>query len=201
MIVHPAQQGSAAWLQARLGIPTASGLDNIITPATLRPSSSQYKYMCRLLAEWLLNRPLDDQDSGFLERGRVLEDEGRKWYELTRGVDVVQVGFCLTDDGAFGSSPDGLIGEDGGLEIKCPSAGVHVEYMLDPQSLVSRYRGQVQGGLYVTGRSWWDLLSYNPDLQPVVVRVLPDKSYQAAITAALPAFQRQLAEAKLRLKP
>ncbi len=198
MIVLPHAQGTPEWRQARIGLPTASGLDNLLTPA-LKPSSSAQKYLHRLVAEWLLGAPLDDGDNQWMERGREMEIEGVRYYEMVTGLEVQRVGLCLRDDRQFGCSPDGLIGEDGGLEIKCPSAAVHVGYMLDPGSLVSAYRAQVQGALLVTGRGCWEIMSYNPQLEPVRVTVAPDAEYLAAILPALTGFLAQLAAAKEKL--
>lgn len=199
MIRYDAPQGSPEWKKARLGVVTASGLDNLLTPG-LKLSSSSQQYLCRLVAEWLLDRPLDDAEGGFLERGKVMEDEGRRWYSMVTDTEVDEVGFLLADDRSLGSSPDGLIGDDGGLEIKVPAAHTHVSYLLEPSSLVQKYRAQVQGGLLVTGRKWWDLISYNPSMPAVRVRVGPDLEYQAAVAPVLKAFNAKLAAAKDQLK-
>lgn len=199
MIRVPGVQGSPEWRKARIGIPTASGLENLLT-ATLRPSSSAQRYLYKLVAEHLLGRPLDDAENGFIDRGKELEAEGRNYYRMITDVEVEEVGFCLRDDGRFGCSPDGLIGDDGGLEIKVPSAHVHVGYMLDPQSLVLAYRAQVQGNLMVTERMQWDLMSYNPELQPVIVRVKRDEEYLEALGKVLPVFLDALDEAKRKVE-
>ena len=106
------------------------------------------------------------------------------------------VGFVLRDDGEVGGSPDRLVGEDGGLEIKNPAMHTHIGYLLDPPSLVADYAPQVQGYLYLTGRAWWDVLSYNPDLPPLVARVEPDAAFQAALDGALDTFLSELRDAK-----
>ena len=110
-----------------------------------------------------------------------------------------RVGFILTDDGRVGCSPDGLVGEDGGLELKCPSPAKHVSYLLDEQELVDEYTHQVQGCLYVTGRAWWDLMSYYPGMEPVIVRVEPNAEYQKALGNALATFLADLDAAKAKL--
>jgi len=192
------QQGSDEWLRARLGLPTASNFDRIITPKGLKPSASAVKYLARLCAEWYIGEPLDDYGSGYTERGTGMEAEARDWYAFTTGRDVQQVGLCVTDCGRFGCSPDGLVGDSGGLEIKCPSAEVHMGYLLG--GLADEYAMQVQGGLWVTGREWWDLCSYHPTIPPVLVRIDRNPDVMAAFDRHLPAFADLLDAARETLK-
>lgn len=193
------EQGSPEWMDARLGIPTASAYDKIITPKTLKPAKGD-TYRNQLLAEWLLGYAIDwGTSSAWTERGRDLESEARAFYELTRDVEVTPVGFVARDDGQTGGSPDGLIGEDGGLEIKCPAIHTHVGYMLKPSLLSDEYRCQVQGYLYLTGRNWWDLMSYCPGLPEVMIRVERDAPFMDAFEPALAAFLADLDTAKERL--
>ena len=191
-------QGSTEWMMARLGIPTASKFDRLLTPKTRKPSASRDNYRAELVAEHLMGQPLDWGTSAWMERGTELEDEARRWYEMDRGVDVEQVGLVLRDDGLVGCSPDGLVGEDGGLEIKCPAAVQHVKYLLGIESLADKHTGQVQGAMYLTGRRWWDVLSYNPALPAVQVRVARDEDYIAALEAVLEPFIEQVEADKLK---
>lgn len=185
----------------RLGVVTASGFDKILTPATLKPSKSAGAYLARLVAETLIGSPVDETTSDWMDRGTEMEPRARGWYELVHDVAVERVGFVTRDDGRVGVSPDGLVGEDGGLELKVPNAATHVAYALAPGTLSAEYRGQVQAALYVTGRKWWDIASYNPCIEPVVERCLPDADYFAAIGPALDAFLVRLDEAIARLRP
>jgi hypothetical protein len=182
MIEHKLEQGSPEWVAARIGIPTASQFARLITPKKREPSASRHKYRAELLTEWLLGQPLDWGATLWMGRGSELEDEARRFYELERDVEVQRIGFVTRDDGRVGGSPDGLVGDDGGVEIKCPSALQHVQYMLgeDPE-----YFAQVQGYLYLTDRRWWDLLSYNPALPPVLKRIPRDDEFIAALVAIL----------------
>jgi hypothetical protein len=91
-------------------------------------------------------------------QGIEVEPEARRWYELEAGAPVTNGGFCLTDDGRFGASPDGLVGE-GCLELKCPMLKTHVAY-LAKGTLPREYLLQVHGQLIVTGRLWVDFVSY-----------------------------------------
>src|ERR1051326_7063323 len=103
--------------------------------------------------------------------------------------------------GRMGASPDRLVGDDGQLELKCPSPETHVRYLLFPQKGVdAEYRVQVQGQLYVTKRAWCDVVSYHPDLPSVIVRVERDEEYIALLAEALTTFCAQLAEGKAELE-
>lgn len=191
-------QGSAEWQDARIGIPTASQADCLLTPKTRKPSTQSVAYRNRLLAEWLTGYPLEPPTTLWMDRGVEMEAKAREFYEFHRDVEVEQVGFCLRDDRLFGGSPDGLVGEDGGLEIKCPALHTHVGYLLGAGP---DYLGQVQSYLYLTGREWWDVVSYNPDLPPAVIRVERDVEYIEALTKALDVFCADLAEQKEKLLP
>lgn len=202
MRVIACEQRTREWLEARAGIVTASGFDRLLTPKTLKPSEQSEKYLNRLLAEFFLGRPLDDEGgdgSGWMKRGIVMEAEAWAWYSVEREVEVSEVGFCVRDDGLVGCSPDALVGEEGGLEVKNPSAEIHIGFLRDPSTLVTAHRGQVQGNLLVTGRKWWDLLSYNPEIPPVLVRVEPDPKYLAALADPLQSFVARLRSERERL--
>ena len=197
MIRVDVEQGSSQWLEARLGIPTASQFHRIITRKTLQPSSQAAGYINELLAEWLLGESGDDHKSQFMERGNDIEDEARRWYEFDRTVTVDRVGFCLTDDRTCGCSPDGLVGEDGGLEIKVLSASNHVGSLLTEDD--EQRRCQIQGSLYVTGRQWWDRLYYHPTLPSVVHRMVRDEEFINTLAITMEAFVVALVACRDRL--
>jgi len=198
MIVLDVEQGSGAWLDARRGLPTASQFHRLITAKTMRPSEQATGYRNLLLAEWLLGGNLDEDVSQFMQRGSDLEEGAFDFYELRQEMDVDRVGFVLRDDRRAGCSPDGLVGTDGGLELKCPSPQVHIGYLLD--GMGDAYRAQVQGCLYVCGREWWDWLSYHPTLPPVLVRCYRDEPFIKALTSILDAFCDHLDAMKEDLK-
>jgi len=191
------KQGSPEWLQARLGVPTASEFDSIITSKGLKPSASQAKYRARLMAEWYLGQPLDDNSSAFMARGTGLEGEAVRWFEFETGFDTAEVGFCLRDEGDCGASPDRLVGDDGLLEIKCPSAETHMGYLLNG---FDEYTLQVQGQLWVTGRQFVYQLSYNPIIPSVLKRVERDDKIIAALAEHVPAFAVSLSECRAKLR-
>lgn len=202
MKIIDCEQGSEAWLRCRLGIPTASQANRLLTPAKLKPSSQAGDYRNQLLAEWLCQYPIDwGGASQFMDRGTELEPEARAFYAFQANVEVEQVGFLLRDDEMFGGSPDGLVGEDGILELKCPSLHVHIGYLLDPAALQAKYHGQVQALMYLSGRQWADLVAYNPDLPPVVLRIERDDAYIAALESVLEAFTAELLACRQTLEP
>ena len=121
-----------------------------------------------------------------MNRGSNLEDIAADDYAFTHDVDLRRVGFVTTDDGQIGCSPDRLIvGRKAGLEIKNPSAHVHISYMLNPDSLLEKYRCQVQGSLWITEFDYWDLISYHPYLPRVIVRCEQDEKFEAAMHSAM----------------
>lgn len=193
MKILKVEQGSPEWEFARLGIPTASRFDSLLTPKTLKASTQAEKYLDELLAAYLLGQPLEWGSSGFMERGTEMEAEARKWYEFTYDVEVETVGFVTRDDGLVGGSPDGLVGADGILEIKCPGALKHVSYM---RGTHPDHRGQTQGYMSLTDRKWCDILSYHPDLPPVVFRTERDEAYLSALNPILTRFVERLEMAK-----
>ena len=189
-------QGSEAWHMARLGIPTASNFGKIVTPAGALSKQAD-AYLHRLVAERLLGRPVDETDAAWMERGQVMEAEAIAFFELQRGVDVRRVGFVTTDDGVAGCSPDGLVGDDSGLELKCPSAAVHCGYLLDVEP--RRYWPQIQGALWITERSRWNFLSYCPELPPALTDYERDEDYIAKLAPAVREFAARVDEAHGRL--
>lgn len=201
MIRFDMQQGSAEWRKARMGVPTASSFHRIITPKTGKPSQQADAYLHELLAELMLGRPLDSPTYPWMARGTEMEEEAANWYEFERDVLAERVGFCTTDDGRFGASPDRLVETDGLVELKCPSPAVHVGYLLYPKRGVdAEYRCQVMGQFLVTKREWCDVVSYHPELPKVIVRVERDEPYIALMQEALGEFCARLAEGKAELE-
>jgi len=199
MIRVDCEQGGAEWFAARLGIPTASQFSRIITPKTMKLSDSSVGYMHELIAEQLLGQAMDDGSSiGFMQRGELLERKAVEFYELQRDVETEKIGFVLRDNRRVGCSPDRLVGADGLLEIKCPKASNHIGYLLDAEGI--GYRAQVQGQLWITGRTWVDTLSFNPDLPPALVRVYRDEKFITQLAQAVDQFLSFLDESKAALQ-
>lgn len=179
------EQGTPEWAALRVGIPTASQLSKVITPKTRKPSSQRESFIDELLAERLMKHPAGFDGTGFTDRGIALEAEARAWYELVADQDVERVGFVMHDRLDFGCSPDGLVGESGGVEFKCPSPKVHAGYLRRPSQLVGAHELQAQGCMLATGRLWWDLVSYHPEMPPVVVRVERDEDLMRTLEREL----------------
>jgi YqaJ-like viral recombinase domain len=192
MIVHDCIQGSTAWLELRSGIPTASEFDRILTPEG-KPSKSAEGYLHQLLAERMLGRPLVGVVTTWMDRGSQTEAEAVAYYELMSELDTVRIGFVTNDDGTIGASPDRLVGADGLLEIKVPKESNHVGYLLG--SSMAKHRPQVQGQLWITGRQWADVMSYNPEMPHALARIHRDEEYIAKLAAAVGAFALALADA------
>lgn len=197
MIIIDVEQGTPEWLRARMGRPTASKFKSIMTPKTRKPSASAHGYMCSLLAERVFGVPTDDATTDFMQRGSILEHRAVSYYELTAGVETTKVGFIMDDDGRYGCSPDRLIGEDGLLEVKCPSAAVHISALLGHED--DEYFSQCQGQMLVTGRKWVDNLFYNPALPPRIVRIKRDDEFIAASMSVLDEFCAKLNDSYMQL--
>ena len=190
MIIIDCIQGSEEWFKARAGIPTASNFDKIITMKG-EPSKQRTKYMYQLAGESILGTKEETYQNAAMQRGIELEDEARLLYEISQGVKVEEVGFCLAD--GYGASPDGMVEDDGLVEIKCPSLAVHVEYVVKNE-LPSTYYQQVMGQLLVTGRKWCDFVSYYPGMKPFIKNVKVDKEFIGKLESELVKFNNELKE-------
>lgn len=183
-------QGTPEWFAARCGIPTASSFDRIIC-VDGKPSKQRTKYLYQLAGETITGVQEESYQNGAMLRGKEMEAEARQLYQLITGQEVVEVGFCLAE--GYGASPDGLVGEKGLLEIKCPNLATHIGYLLD-NALPTDYFQQTQGQLLVTGREWCDFLSYYPGLKPLLIRVKRDEKFIAILEVELKKFCVELKE-------
>jgi hypothetical protein len=194
--VHYCEQGTTAWLEARKGIPTASEFHQIVTPKKLAASGTFTDYLYDLLAERIMGRPrMSELMVRSVIRGKELEPAARSYYEFSRNVTVEQVGFITNDEGTVGASPDGLVGDDGLLEIKCPSdEGLHVRHMLTErgQSLEEKYGLQLQGQLWIAEREWVDVVSFHPEMPEACFRVVRRPEVIAALEKHVGEFVRVL---------
>lgn len=193
-------QKSDVWLLAKSGIVTASEMDALVTPKwKIKEGDAAETLLNEKLAEWWTGRPLDSISTFAMENGNILEDEAKPYYEISYGEKVETVGL-VTDEtdtraATIGCSPDGLIGEDGGLEIKCPNADTHVRY-LRAGTVPEKYLAQVHFSLYVTGRKWWKFFSYRRKFPPVHVTVQHDPAIVAVIEKALFIFMAEFEKGK-----
>ena len=182
MIIVNCAQGSEAWHQERAGVITASMFGDARArlksgPNKGEPTAKALDYAFRLAVERIGGKPLDNGfETWQMRRGHELEPEARMEHEIQTGLMVTQVGLVKTDYGVFGASADGFIGEDGGAEYKCFLAPEKLRsFHIDNDA--SEIMDQVQGCMCITGRKWWHIGMYCPDLK-VVGRQLWWKEFQ-----------------------
>lgn len=197
MRIIDCEQGSEEWLSARAGIATASCFSEILATVKSGEAAGRRNYRARLTVERLTGKPVQSFQSAAMKQGTEREPLARDAYMVQSGLFVQQVGFILHDTMEAGASPDGLIDDDGGLEIKCPELATHLEY-LRLKSEPAAYTPQIQGGMWITGRKWWDFVSFNPDfpahLQLIVRRVQRDEKYIAGLALAVELFMNEVRE-------
>mgnify|MGYP003630390325 FL=1 len=188
MITLDHEQGSDKWFASRLGRPSASMFNKLIT-STGKPSTSASKYIDELVDERLNGVRAPVYVNEHMERGTRLEPEAREYYEFLTDQQVTEYGFILDDSEEFGCSPDGIIKDsdgnfEGGLEVKCPAN--MVGYHRDNKSFVTKYKQQVMGCMMITGAKWWDLMAYS-DKKPhhLIIRVERDEEYIEKLAAEI----------------
>lgn len=200
-------QGTPEWKKARAGIPTASNFNKILKPGRLEWSEQADMYENHCAVEILMGVPIEDfGGTAWVERGRELEPDAAKFYELQRGLDVRHVGFVTNDAGTFGASPDGLVEDVGGLELKCPKAATHFGYIVGKKDkktgtwseggAYQSYKNQVQGNLLASEREWWDIMTYHPEIMSdkAIVRVYRDDPYLKLLSEMLDQFHYNVQE-------
>lgn len=200
---HP--QGSEDWLRARCGVITASRFADARKKLTRASGdrkagdahSDAIKYAWLIAVETIAREPLDDTYVTYaMQRGRELEPRARAVYEARTGAWVEEVSLVLTDDERFGYSADGFRDDDGLVEIKCPMACDKLgQVWANPEEAHLEYIDQINGGLWITGRKYCDLIVYCPWLAPVgkdlfVKRIQRDEAAIEALEADLVAFMR-----------
>ena len=162
-IIESCEQGSAAWHEMRLGKVTASKMKDVLSKGRgSAPSKLAETYMMELLAERLTGEAKPFFENDAMRWGTETEPQARAMYELKSGNTVVEVAFIERDE-FTGVSPDGLIGDDGMLEIKCPTTTTQIKRALS-DDYSKDYYAQIQMQLWVSGREWCDFLSFDPRL-------------------------------------
>lgn len=190
------EQNTSEWLEARAGRFTASRSADLMARTKTGPSASRGSLLALLAVERLTGKPVETYQNDAMRRGQELEAEARDAYSFTTGNAVQEVGFVEAGDlPNTGCSPDGLIGDDGMVELKCPAnMSKHLD-ALRTGAHAKEYRWQLQHQLMVTGRQWVDAVSYDPryteHLQLAIVRVERD---EAAITELREAIDKADAE-------
>lgn len=191
------QQQTPEWFAARLGKVTASRIADVIARTKSGYSASRENYATELALERIMGYSQPGYTSPAMQWGIATEPEARAAYEMARGEMVAGCG--LIDHPTIemsGASPDGLIGSDGLLEIKCPESKQHLEY-LRLSTAPAKYKPQIQWQLACTGRAWCDFVSYDPrfpePLRLHIVRVDRDAEYIASVELEVVEFLKQVA--------
>ena len=189
-------QGSDEWLEQRRGIVTASVVGQLITPSTIKPANNDKSraLVAQLVAERI---------TGWTDPVYVSDDMLRGTEDEPRAVEVYSehfapvttTGFMVRDDWGFriGYSPDGLVGDDGLIEVKSRRCKKHLQTILADE-VPPENMAQLQCGLLVSGRQWIDYVSYCGGMPLYVKRVEPDERWHEAIVAAVSAFEDAAAE-------
>ena len=188
------EQRSEEWRNARLAIPSSSRFKEIVTSKG-DPSKSRTAYLYELAGERLTGVRKERHKSKAMEDGTEREQMSRWIYSMDNEVVVEEVGFCLSDCSRWGASPDGLVGNDGLLELKNPEVQTQLKRLHEKSSIVSMgYYQQCQGQLFVTERNWNDFGSYYPGLLPYIIRIEPDHEFLIKLERELIAFCEELDE-------
>ena len=210
MIIYDHPQGSAEWLASRAGVITASKFVEARKRLKSGPKKGGFTeaaedYAFRVAVERISGAPIDEGFSTWaMKRGNELEPEARAWVEVKLGIFVDVAGFVTTDDEKFGASADGFIDKDGGLEIKC---------LVDPGRIrnvilsddISEFMDQIQGGMWLTGRKWWQFALFCPALEKVGLqlytkRVERDDNYINEMELDLLEFERVVSKYEQTLR-
>ena len=175
------EQGSDAWFNIRIGKVTASRVADVLAKTKTGYSTTRDNYMAQLVCERLTGQKGESFTNAAIQHGIETEAYARAAYEALRDVLVDEVGFVSHPSIEMsGASPDGLVGEDGLIEIKCPNTATHIETLLS-ESVPNKYYTQMQFQLACTGRKWCDFVSFDnrlpKELQVFVKRVPRDDVY------------------------
>ena len=193
-------QGSLAWHLDRCGFVTASCFSDVMAKGQ---GKTRAAYLRRVVAERLTGKPSETYRNGHMDRGQEQEPLARLAYEAQTGEPVIQVGFLKHPTlPRIGASPDGLVGDEGGIEAKSVIPTVQMETIL-AGGYPSEHKAQIQGNLWVTRRRYWDFVSYSPDmpehLRLYVFRVERDEAYMDTLEREVLAFDAEAEKLYLRL--
>lgn len=180
------EQGTEEWFAARAGLPTASRFSDILAEGK---GLTRAKYMRDLAAEIITGHVEEGYTNDHMQRGHDQEAEARRMFSLVADVVPMQVGFVR--NGPVGCSPDSLIGDDAGLEIKTALGHIQIARILKG-GLPSEHKAQVQGSLWVTARDRWSFVSYCPGLPLFITEVHRDEAYIGELSRAVGIFTDEL---------
>ena len=192
------QQGTAAWLFERVGYCTASRFQDVIAKTKAgKYTAARETYLWELVIERITAQPSDHWTSTAMQWGTDNENRSKMAYESATGAILEPCGFVKHPTIKWvGASPDALINDDGGFESKSPyNSRYHLETVISKQ-MPDEHRAQVQGGMWVTGRKWWDFQSFDPrlpdDLQRFTQRIERDDTYIAMLEAEIIVFGQEV---------
>ena len=183
-------QGSEEWFTARLGKVTGTGFAKVLAKGHGKTRKS---YMIQLAAERLTGLAQESYSNAAMEWGTEHEGEARARYEMVNDVSVLLAGFVELSD-EIGISPDGLVDDEGLLEIKCPNSTTHIETIMS-NNVPSQYIPQIQGGMWVAERQWCDFVSFDPrvtSMPYLCLRVARDQKYIDNLHAEVYQFLNEL---------
>lgn len=176
-------QGSPEWFAARLGRVTASRVADVIAKTKTGYGASRANYMAELIAERLTGTPAERFTNAAMAWGNENEDGARQLYSFRYDVEVQEVGFIPHPRIAMsGASPDGHVGEDGGIEVKCPNTATHIDTLIGGE-IPGKYQTQMLWQMACSGRAWTDFVSFDPRL-PGPMRLFVKRLYRDDIRIA-----------------
>jgi putative phage-type endonuclease len=198
------EQRSQEWFVARLGKVTASRVSDVMAKTKSGYSTSRANYMAELICERLTGQQAERFTNAAMQWGVDNEHAARDLYCFMQDAVVDSAGFDAHHSIAdFGASPDGYVGTDGLLEIKCPNTATHIETLLN-ESIDGKYLTQMQVQMACTGRKWCDFASFDPrlpvDMQLYIKRVERDDARIVEIETEVAAFLRELRDKVARIK-
>ena len=194
------EQRTEEWFEARMGCVTASRTADVMAKTKSGYAASRANYMAELICERLTGERQGGFSSAAMQWGTETEPQARMAYEIITGATVVETGFVLHPEIAgFGASPDGLIGDDGLIEIKCPNTATHIDTLL-ADKVPTKYIIQMHVQMLCTGRVWCDFVSFDPrlpiDLHMFIKRVERDNKLAEEIVTEVQSFLADM-EAKI----
>ena len=198
------EQGTDEWFAIRCGKVTASRVADVIAMTKSGYSASRANYEAQLICEILTSKSAESFTNAAMQWGTEIEPLARAQYELKTGNMVNQVGFVVHPMiEQAGASPDGLIGEDGCIEIKCPNTSTHLDTLLS-QKVPSKYITQMTWQMVCTGRKWCDFVSYDPrlpeNLQLYIERIELDEEYGKKLESEVKGFLEEVNEKVEKLR-
>ncbi len=191
-------QRSEEWERWR-NRPTASEFGSFITPARGDYSAQASKYAAKIVCKQR-GTYVEKPPTFAMAWGTEQEPNAKLAYTKQTGHEITEAGFIIPDGtDSYGGSPDGLVGDDGLIEIKCPEDVTLAMYHADGEFPV-QYKPQVQGLLLISGRAWCDFYVFHPQLTPFLMRILPDEEYQAKIAEGLLQLLEDIERLKSKVK-